>query len=121
MGNRMIENKKAQEAFGKEQLPRSIDITHWRDVECVCGNNEFDPVVFMKIRYNPFDPKECLSFPLEKHRCAACGIWLARRVDEKGFARWAFSIDGKNEMTDEEVLKARGKNGTKPPASPIES
>lgn len=121
MGNLMIENTKRKEAFGKEQIPTQIDVTHWRNVTCVCGNDEFEPVTNLKVRYNPFDPKECISFPIEKHRCSACGIWLARKVDDKGFARWAHSRDGKTEMSDKEVLESRKKSGTESVPSPIES
>jgi hypothetical protein len=88
-----------------------VDISTWREIQCLCGGKELQPEVRVMIRYNPFKPEEIAQIPLNKMVCSACGLFLAQSKDAKGFVCYGWSRDGINPLTETEELEARKKHG----------
>jgi len=67
--------------------PRAED---FRDLQCMCGCKELEPVNVIAVKFNPTQPEQILQQPGVKLRCFDCKKWARLEQDKKGHKFWQF-------------------------------
>lgn len=64
-----------RQAMMRQQAPRPPDISTFRDLTCICGNTELEPVPGTVVKFNPLAPGEHVALNFQRLRCAKCGMY----------------------------------------------